>query len=620
MALLFAPYLRAADQSNVPISGAFLSFYQTQTSTPQPIWADVNLTIPLQNPLPSDSNGVWPVIWLDDSLPPYKVVQQYPAVTDSTIPGAIVAGPNGTIDPYNSIISALAFNQLINPLRQVEIDADITVVDFSWQPMDVDRYVNNAISGVTDTVAGFNAATRVAKVVGGTVRWGATAPYRVGGPINNTESVANGYAITFLNEAGPDLARGIIADHTGHVFDCTGSLLTVFEKVSITSGTASPKTGIFQARNSTNGSVGITRFNNCVIIGSFSVANYYNYGAEDDQLDGCYMENTYSAGPSAVVLWTANNIKAQTSSFQTVSTSPPAQSCIDHKVIGGEYFNNSSNAAADVFYLEQADHVKISLPWMACFAATGGRSFVYVDMTNAPSNFCAFFGLQGEDPGSAARTLNGILFSNHAQTCVDWIINGMYVPVTTRIISAPALATCFGFHLSDINEPGSTGLSFAGTLQGSTLDLGLVSLIIGTSANNVLIGDTSRWTITTRTHDNWIDIGSANKTWTPAAGTLAHGGVLTFSEANWLYGGSKADFELIMSDTVGITASVGQTITGLLTTAAGRSASISIFNTATGTFIGGGFVNSGTQSITIGTAFTVGANVPICISGSYFIA
>lgn len=133
MSLLFAPYLRAADQSNVPISGAFLSFYATQTSTPQPIFADVNLTIPLQNPLPSDSNGIWPAIWLDDSLPAYKAVMQVPDVTNPAIPGAIVSGPNGTIDPYNTIVGRI-------PQTAAELSANITPTTFTFAESDARRY------------------------------------------------------------------------------------------------------------------------------------------------------------------------------------------------------------------------------------------------------------------------------------------------------------------------------------------------------------------------------------------------------------------------------------------------------------------------------------------------
>ena len=99
MALLFSPpWFRATDQNNAPIPGAFLTFYATLTTTPQPIWSDFALSIALPNPLQSDGNGLFPPIWLDDKLFRYKVILQSPDLNDPTQPGAIVR----TIDPYNT--------------------------------------------------------------------------------------------------------------------------------------------------------------------------------------------------------------------------------------------------------------------------------------------------------------------------------------------------------------------------------------------------------------------------------------------------------------------------------------------------------------------------------------
>lgn len=136
MAVLFAPFLRATDQSNAPIPGAFASFYATGTSTLQPVWSEFTLSIPLTNPVQADGNGVWPAIWLDDSLPPYKVVFQAPDVNNSSIPGAIIAGPNGTIDPYNAVFSGSALATLVfpelNPLSAAEVSAGVTPTNFLY--------------------------------------------------------------------------------------------------------------------------------------------------------------------------------------------------------------------------------------------------------------------------------------------------------------------------------------------------------------------------------------------------------------------------------------------------------------------------------------------------------
>lgn len=162
MALLFSPYFRAADQSNAPIAGAFLSFYATQTSTLQPIYADANLTIALTNPIQSDGNGVFPAIWLDDSLPAYKIVMQYPDQNNPTVPGEIVAGPNGTIDPYNYAFNyaAIAKNiaQQFWGRTQAEITLNITPADYFHPPGVINRYASNSSPGVTNMNAAFAAA------------------------------------------------------------------------------------------------------------------------------------------------------------------------------------------------------------------------------------------------------------------------------------------------------------------------------------------------------------------------------------------------------------------------------------------------------------------------------
>lgn len=100
LSILFtSPKFRAVDITNTPIPGSFLSFYATGTSTLQPIYADDSLLTPLANPLQSDTNGLFPAIYLDTSLPQYKVVQQSPSVSDSTVPGSLSG--IGSVDPYN---------------------------------------------------------------------------------------------------------------------------------------------------------------------------------------------------------------------------------------------------------------------------------------------------------------------------------------------------------------------------------------------------------------------------------------------------------------------------------------------------------------------------------------
>src|SRR6185503_8178401 len=115
MAILFsAGRFKATDKDNDPIPGAFLSFYATLTSTFQPIYTDSTLTTVLTNPVKADANGLFPEIWLDDSLDPYKVSHASPDINDSTIPGSVI----WTIQQYNSTLSASALVALINPVTE----------------------------------------------------------------------------------------------------------------------------------------------------------------------------------------------------------------------------------------------------------------------------------------------------------------------------------------------------------------------------------------------------------------------------------------------------------------------------------------------------------------------
>lgn len=56
------------------MAGAKLLFSATGSSTPQNTYTDILLTTPSANPVIADANGVFPVIYLDPSLPNYRVI------------------------------------------------------------------------------------------------------------------------------------------------------------------------------------------------------------------------------------------------------------------------------------------------------------------------------------------------------------------------------------------------------------------------------------------------------------------------------------------------------------------------------------------------------------------
>lgn len=141
MALLFAPpFFRATDIAGAPIPGAFLGFYSTGTSTLAPIWSDVNLSIPLANPLPSDANGWFPAIWLDDTLT-YKFVLYSPDANTPTIPGAVLR----TGDPYNATNSVGA--------TAAETAAGVVITTLSYPVLNPFRYGADGLGGAADATA-----------------------------------------------------------------------------------------------------------------------------------------------------------------------------------------------------------------------------------------------------------------------------------------------------------------------------------------------------------------------------------------------------------------------------------------------------------------------------------
>jgi hypothetical protein len=70
--LFYLPVQTVIDATGEPLPGAFLYFYQSQTSTPQTVYADSGLTTALPNPVPSNAAGQFPPIYIGSSA--YKVV------------------------------------------------------------------------------------------------------------------------------------------------------------------------------------------------------------------------------------------------------------------------------------------------------------------------------------------------------------------------------------------------------------------------------------------------------------------------------------------------------------------------------------------------------------------
>jgi|GEM_PF-6978247 len=67
------PFRPAIDPNGLTVSGAKLWFYVSGTSTPQAVFADEALTVPLLHPVMANAAGKWPTINLDNTLV-YRVV------------------------------------------------------------------------------------------------------------------------------------------------------------------------------------------------------------------------------------------------------------------------------------------------------------------------------------------------------------------------------------------------------------------------------------------------------------------------------------------------------------------------------------------------------------------
>jgi hypothetical protein len=531
----------------------------------------------------------------------------------------------------NPVFTQALFNQFLStstlyPQTALETSVGATAINFFYPPMYVDRYATNSSPGATDMAPAFNTAIEVAMVAGGTVHYGSTAPYLLNGPLNLTTSdQPNLPGITIRNDAGPTINAGVggatlIANHNDHVFDCTGTQGIAFEYVAVRTGVLNPQTCWFLSRNSTGGGAGSHSFLNCTAAGNFTVSVLYDYGAESCKWIGGYYQNTFTSGSAAAGIWTSFNINLLTSSFQTIPTG--SVSTIDHQILGGNWINLSTNAQADCWRFDGlSGPFKAFGTWIGCTTETvGGRSLIFVDPANAPTVQVQLYGIEGENAGGVANPNYGILFGAGSSIHTGWTIDGCKLPTQVRAISAQAGITLDNFHIRNVIEVTSNGIQVVTALQFSVVDsVSTILTVPGTSSNNTLIGDSSRWTIGTRSNDNWIDSGTTNKSWSPVLGTVTHGGILTINETRCLFNGNQVDVEFVMTDTVGISASSGQTITGLPAVALRRSAMVLVANEATSAAIGAGFIEAGTNSIRM-PAFSVGPNVSVCVSARYFVA
>jgi hypothetical protein len=304
------------------------------------------------------------------------------------------------------------------------------------------------------------------------------------GPANQHRIV-----IRNLGPSGVDIP-GIVARHRGvAVFDCTGTKYLELHGVAIgTDPAVYPQTGVLWARNTSRSSL-IHKMQYCNIAGKFSVAPFYNYGAESDSLIDCYLANRATTPDTKVAVWTANNIAGLQSIVPGLIATGPV-STIDHNCFGNLYYNAAGTSTSDCIYLEQADSWKQFGGW-ACSVSSraSGRALIYVDMTHAATNLASIQGLTGEN--ATHLQSHGIYFSDHPFKPTGWKVDSCRFPNAVSAIEAGARTTLDNFYIVNISEQANHGLSVAGTLQNSVVHSPSMTLRIGNSRNNSLIGRSS---------------------------------------------------------------------------------------------------------------------------------
>ena len=465
-------------------------------------------------------------------------------------------------------------------------------------------------------VLAFNDAIRQAQNGGAQVTYGGTAPYLLDSPVNCTFAGANsqrGVVVRNLGDNGLDV-RSIVAKHTGvAVFDCTGTSSVAFYDVVIgTDATTYPQTGVLWARNSTGGSL-FHKMENCRILGKFSVAPFYNYGAESDTLIDCYFANHATTAGTKAAVWTANNVSGLKSIIPGLIATG-TRSCIDHNCFGNQYYNKGGTSTSDCIYLEQVDSWKNFGGWAYSASLTSnGRALVYVDMTSAASNFGMIEGLTGEV--STRLQKYGIYFSDNAFTPTGWKLDSCRIPNDANAIYAGSSVTLDNFHIKNISEQKSHGLSVAGTVRNSVIDSASLPLRIGRSQNNMLIGCSENWTIASRYRDSWIDHGNGNKTWTANTSALDIKGTLS-ARAICAAHGPLVTVNIVLSASTSIACDRGAAITGLPFAASDCSADVTVTNITTQTEHTGGYIDGAKLCL---PEIRVGTD-KIVITATYFAA
>ena len=155
----FIPPYADVGKGITPSSGAKYFFFESNTSTPKNTYADEALTTPNTNPVISDSNGLFPDIWLEDGQ--YKV-----RLTDKN---DIQKNPDA--DPVESLSSSASNVGIIDTVEALRLKEPTT----DGQQISLLGHTSSGIGGgefyfdATDTTSSDNNGTII--VTSGGSRW-----------------------------------------------------------------------------------------------------------------------------------------------------------------------------------------------------------------------------------------------------------------------------------------------------------------------------------------------------------------------------------------------------------------------------------------------------------------
>lgn len=488
MALVILPRQYVANINGVPRVGAYMRLYDAGTDNTRVAYTTIEYSVELEQPIRSTEGGFFPAVQIKPDGGNYKILIQ-----DED--GAVVYSEDNLVPQSDALTSELIATTLDSLKRSpAEIAAGVTPANYAYPPLYVDRYGTNAAPGATSMAAAFQAAIDVAKVAGGTIRFGATRNYLIDAPLDLTIpggasnaqkqsfSIEGESLVTAVTIPPSAAAPTLIFKHTGHAFDCAGTYGLFFRNMSITTDSLTyPKTCFFIARSSDGESMQC-RFNNVMIIGSFSVAPYYLYGSEETVWVGCQTFNRASDANAKCFIFTQNNIRSLSSTFITIATG--SQSSLGYALFGCSSAMTSHHATADVFEIDAASEGRIFGGWAACADGTGGgRSIVYVNTTNGMGSNWSFNGFHCE--ASAPTPVSyGVLFGTETSGGgSNWSFVNCAFPHATRIIggghASGAIAGLTMINLSS-KGVGTGGVNFAGSLI-APIDGGVEGAIVAGS-------------------------------------------------------------------------------------------------------------------------------------------